>query len=161
MDQHRFPPETPDVTVRNAQPSDTDRIVQMVGRLAAHHGDASALTAEILHRDAFADPPWIHLLLAEVRGEPAGFAALFGLVKLQAGERGLELHHLYVEDACRGQGVGAALVAASRRRAQELLCRSLTVGTHPDNLKAQGFYLALGFERRDCFPPRFRLSLTE
>lgn len=159
MNQHDIPPETPAVTIRAARPSDTDRIVEMVGKLAAYHGDTSALTAGILRRDAFGAPPWLHLLLAEVRGEITGFAALYGLMKLQAAERGLELHHLFVEDGFRGLGLGAALVEASKRKARELLCHSLTVGTHPDNLKAQAFYLSLGFERRDSFPPRFRLLL--
>lgn len=155
------PLETPDVIVRAARAADTDRIVEMVDKLAAHHGDASGLTAEILRRDAFRTPPWLHLLVAEVQGAPAGFAALYGVAQLQFGARGMELHHLFVEDGYRGLGLGVALVEASADKARALLCRSLSVGTHPDNLKAQAFYLSLGFERRDSFPPRFRLMLED
>lgn len=155
------PLETPDVTVRAARPADTDRIVAMVEHLAAHHGDTSGLTAGTLRRDAFGDPPWLHLLVAEVQGRLAGFAALYGVAQLQFGTRGMELHHLFVEDGFRGLGLGLALVEASADKARALLCRSLSVGTHPDNLKAQAFYIALGFERRDSFPPRFRLTLED
>ena len=38
-------------------------------------------------------------------------------------------------------------------------CVELKVGTHPDNLTAQGYYLAQGFERQQVVGERFRLSL--
>lgn len=153
--------EVPGVRVRGARSAEAERIVQMVGRLAAHHGDAASLTSEDLLRDAFGHTPWIHLLVAEVEGELAGYAALCGLMQLQAGARGADMHHLYVEPGFRGQRVGPALVEGCKIRARALSCRYLTVGTRPDNLKAQAFYLSLGFELRPSYPPRFRMSLDD
>lgn len=145
--------------VRDARPSDTDSIVQMVGKLAAHHGDAVTLTPEDLVRDAFGEKPWIHVLVAETDGELIGYAALCGLIQLQFGVRGLDMHHLFTEEKIRGRGIGTTLVDACKTKAKALSCRYLMVGTHLDNHKAQAFYEALEFMRRDGHPPRFSLRL--
>ncbi len=146
-------------TIREARPADAARIVQMVGKLAAHHGDTPTLTADDLARDAFGETPWIHILVAESAGALIGYAALCGLIRLQFGARGMDLHHLFTEPGHRGRGVGQGLVAASRIKALSLSCRYLTVGTHPGNHRAQAFYAALGFERKDAHPPRFAMRL--
>ena len=146
-------------TIREARPADAARIVQMVGELAAHHGDTPSLTADDLARDAFGDPPWLHVLVAESAGELIGYAALCGLIQLQFGARGMDLHHLFTAPGHRGRGVGHVLVAASAIRARALSCRYLTVGTHPGNRRAQTFYEALGFQRKDAHPPRFSMRL--
>ena len=145
--------------IRDARPADAARIVQMVGMLAAHHGDRPTLTADDLARDVFGAVPWIHVLVAEAEGALIGYAALCGQAQLQFGARGMDLHHLFTEAGHRGRGVGQALVAACRIKALSLSCRVLTVGTHPGNHRAQAFYTALGFARKDAHPPRFSMPL--
>ena len=90
--------------VRMAVPSDADAIVDMAHRLSAYHGDAATLSRGDLLRDAFADPPWIYLILAEAEGMAVGYAALCRLIRLQFGTRGFDLHHLFTEPAFRGRG---------------------------------------------------------
>lgn len=145
--------------VRCARPSDAERIVQMVGKLATHHGDSPSLTVEDLVRDMSGEAPWIHVLVAEAGQELIGYAALCGLIRLQFGWRGIDLHHLFTEAAFRGSGIGRSLIEASKIKADSLACRYMTVSTHPENHKAQAFYEALGFERQDAHPPRFSISL--
>ena len=65
-------------TTHEARPTDAAHIVQMVGELAAHHGDTSSLTADGIARDALGDPPWLHVLVAESAGEMIGYTALSG-----------------------------------------------------------------------------------
>ena len=161
MEQDALPLFTPFGIVRDARRSDTDNIVQLVGKLAAHHGDDVALTSEDLARDAFGERPWIYVLVAEADGELIGYAALCGLIQLQFGTRGLDMHHLFIEGRFRGRGVGTALVDACKTKAKALSCRYLSVGTHPDNHEVQAFYEALEFMRRDCHPPRFSLRLED
>jgi len=131
----------------------------MVGMLASHHGDIPAVTTDDLSRDAFGLNPWIYVLVAEAGKELVGYAALCGLTRLQFGLRGMDMHHLFTEAAFRGRGVGQRLVEASKIKAISLSCSYLTVGTHPDNHRAQAFYAALGFERKDALPPRFSMRL--
>ncbi|MFT4150828.1 MAG: GNAT family N-acetyltransferase [Paracoccaceae bacterium] len=146
-------------TVRSAHLTDAQRIVQMVGMLASHHGDITTITVDELSRDVFGVNPWIYILVAEAGKELVGYAALCRLARLQFGLRGMDMHHLFTEATFRGRGVGHRLVEASKIMATSLSCSYLTVGTHPDNRRAQAFYAALGFERKDAHPPRFSIQL--
>ena len=146
--------------VRRARVADAARIVEMVGALAAHHGDASTLTADDLTRDAFGRRPWIHVLVADTGAALAGYAVLYGLVQLQFGARGMEMHHLFTEAGFRGRGVGCSLVDACKIEAISHACRYLAVSTDPDNRDAQAFYEARGFERRRANHSRFVIRLN-
>lgn len=159
MDQNKLPCETAFGQVRLARSEDVPQIVAMIEKLAEYHGDVPSLTAEVLQRDTFGPVPWCYVVVAEYERELIGYAALCGLMQLQFGVRGMDMHHLFVEENCRGHGVGGALVSASKVIARDLACRYMMVGTHPENTAAQVFYEALGFERRDAHPPRFSLRL--
>lgn len=159
MEQCFLPLPTSFGVIRHAHPADSHRIVQMTGQLAAHHGDTPTMTHEDLLRDLFSEKPWISVVVAEMGGQLIGYAAMCGLIKLQFGERGMDMHHLFIDSAFRGQGVGHSLVEACKIAAVTLSCRYLAVGTHPNNHEAQAFYRALGFERKDAHPPRFMIRL--
>ncbi|WP_448956103.1 GNAT family N-acetyltransferase [Labrys neptuniae] len=161
MERQALPLQTAFGAIRSARPADAERILQMVEKLAAHHGDASALTLDNLARDLFGQKPWIYMLIAEAGDKLVGYAALCGLSQLQFGARGLDIHHLFTEANFRGGGVGTSLVEGCKIKARMLSCRYLTVGTHPDNHQAQGFYESLGFARRDSHHPRFSMRLDE
>lgn len=142
--------------IRRACPGDAAALLAMVEGLAAHHGDTATLTAETLARDVFTDPPWVRVFVADA-DRLVGYAALVPLAKFQAGERGMDIHHLFVDPERRGQRIGRALVDAAIAEAQALGCRSITIGTHADNHDAQARYLAMGFQPAIPPGPRFRL----
>jgi GNAT superfamily N-acetyltransferase len=161
MEVKALPYETSFGSIREAQSNDTEEILRMVERMAAHHGDTSELVADALARDVFSAKPWVYLLVAEEKSGLIGYAALFGLAQLQFGARGLDMHHLFTETEFRGRGVGTNLVRACIYKSKALSCKYLAVGTHPDNLEAQAFYMSFGFKRRDSFPPRFIIRFDE
>lgn len=161
MQRKSLPLQTDFGTVRCAHPTDAERIVQMVGMLASHHGDIPAVTTDDLSRDAFGVNPWIYVLVAKAEKELVGYAALCGLTRLQFGLRGMDMYHLFTEPTFRGCSVGKQLVEARKIKAISLSCSYLTVGTHPDNHRAQAFYAALGFERKDSHPPCFSMQLEQ
>ena len=147
------------IVTRDAAQSDVERILSMVRALAHHHGDVPGISAKTLERDIFGEVPWIYTLVAEVDWRVVGYAALCPMIKLEMGERGIDMHHLFVEAEFRGAGIGRLLITASMAKARELSCSSITVGTHPDNANAQAVYLACGFEQRHSVSPRFRICL--
>ena len=126
--------------IRPATPDDLDRLLAMVHALAAHHGDPAACTRAALERDLFGPDAFLTVLIAE-----GGYTALYPMVSLHWGVRGMEMHHLYVDPARRGSGLGKALVEAAIARTQAEGGRFLALGTHPGNDTARGFYAALGF----------------
>ena len=147
------------IVTRSAARSDVEQILSMVQALAHHHGDIPNVSTKSLERDIFGETPWIYALVAEVDGIAVGYAALCPMIKLEVGERGIDMHHLFVEAEFRGSGIGRRLINASMAKARELNCESMTVGTHPDNANAQAVYLACGFEQRHSLTPRFRIYL--
>jgi GNAT superfamily N-acetyltransferase len=159
VERKSLPLETTFGVIREARLSDAADIVEMVGMLSTHHGDTTTLTTDILVREAFGATPWIHLLVAEVQGQVAGYAAMFGLVRLHFGTRGFDLHHLFVKSDHRSHGIGVALIDACKIKAREHSGDYLLVSTTPDNLKAQAFYVVHGFERQQTYPPKFMLQV--
>ena len=130
--------------IRRAEPSDLTGLLPLVQGLARHHADVPRLTAATLEGDLFGPDPWFQVLVADVGGL-CGYAALLPLARLQHGERGLDLHHLYVDPSRRGQGVGTALLSACEDLGRVLGCSYLIIGTHADNVAAQEFYAARGY----------------
>ena len=97
-------PRPPIVAIRHAKPRDLPELNAMILALAQHHGDASAMTPEVLERDLFGPMPWIQALVADSGEEGLiGYAILVPLYKAQEGKRGMELHHLFVRDGQRGK----------------------------------------------------------
>ncbi|WP_299779044.1 GNAT family N-acetyltransferase [uncultured Roseobacter sp.] len=146
--------------IRPVRSDDLQVVLEMVSKLADFHGDVATVTADELARDILGPHPWVRILLAEEAGKVVGYAALCPLAQMQFGARGMDMHHLYVAKSARGTGVGKALIKASEALARAEGCRYLMVGTHPDNIVAQGIYLAMGFDRLDQAGPRFRIKLA-
>jgi GNAT superfamily N-acetyltransferase len=146
--------------IRPANPTDCPALCDMIGLLAAHHGDLSAATPESLQRDLFSPHPVASILIAEISGKAAGYVALTRAIQLQAAKRTMDMHHLFVRENARGKGVGAALVKAALALAVEEDCAYLTVSTDPENSAAQGFYLTCGFAGYQPHAKRFRLDFA-
>lgn len=120
----------------------------MTSLRAAHAGDASAVGAilseftdttewiprlhsraeDLAHADRMIARGWV--TVAEHAGRVAGFAACDGH----------ELCALYVARQARGQGIGAALLAALKQQQP-----ALRLWTFQQNTRAQAFYRAHGF----------------
>ncbi|WP_160116004.1 GNAT family N-acetyltransferase [Candidatus Halocynthiibacter alkanivorans] len=176
-----------DTVTRNARTADLPQLLDMVCLLARHHHDTPELTLEQLRALIFGPDKWISVIVAEQipgtgpgtatasnAGTPpvsgacvdtgtgtslAGYAALCPRIQLQLGLRGIDLHHLFVRDGMRGQGVGSHLVKAAEKMARARGCSYMTVSTHPENITAQHIYLAQGFTRLPGAGNRFQRSL--
>lgn len=151
------PAETP--VIRAVQWADIPGLAEMVAALARHHGDTATVSRATLRRDVLGDNPWITVLVAETEGRLAGYAALVPLAQLQAGARGMDLHHLYVDPVRRGRGIGRRLIEAAKAQAARRGCGYLTVGTAAGNRAAQAVYPSCGFEALAAAGPRFRVAL--
>lgn len=141
--------------IRAAVAADQAELLAMVQALTRHHADEPLLTAESLARDVFGPEPWFRVRVAEGEAGLLGYAATLPLARLGYGARGMDLHHLFVTEAARGQGVGRALVAACEALARDLGCSYLIIGTHPGNLAAHRYYQGLGYAQMPTTALRF------
>jgi ribosomal protein S18 acetylase RimI-like enzyme len=145
--------------IRAAAPYDVPQLLGLIHGLAAHHGDASSVTETDLVRDLFGPIPWLHILVEDA-GTLRGYAALTQLARLQYGQRGMDLHHLYVRTDSRSAGLGKALLHASVNFARALHCSYLTVSALSDNVEAQAFYRKQGFTLAPVSGVRFAIDLA-
>lgn len=148
------------MTVRRAEPADISALLPLVTGLAHHHGDIAEVTAASLFRDLFTDPVWLHAFVAEDNLTIVGYAALLPLARLHLGQRGMDLHHLFVAPTARGRGIGTELLGVVLAYAKGAGCSYLTVGTQAENRAAQVFYGKKGFFRSPPAPDRFAFDLS-
>lgn len=86
-------------------------------------------------------------LLAEIDGEPAGYARLIvgSFEEGISAERPLELNRLYSHQKFLGMGVGQALIDECFARGRDLGCDVMWLGVWEYNPRAQRFYEKNGF----------------
>ena len=157
MNQTSF--KTDQIDVRRIKKSDLPRLLTMIKALAAFNSDQSTTTLDDLHRDLLGPSPWLIVFVATVEDSLIGYAALCPLAQLQFGHRGLDIHHLFVEEPYRARGIGKKLIATSLQEAKRLGCAFIKIGTSAQNHIAQKAYLAAGFELEGSRGPRFKLEL--
>ena len=114
-----------DLVLRDAIPSDAASIVDLVRELALYEKepDAAVLTVADILRDGFGPEPYFRCIMAEWEGRVAGFALYFFQYSTWEGRPALYLEDLFVRDAYRKRGIGAALF---QRLAQIALERNCT-----------------------------------
>jgi GNAT superfamily N-acetyltransferase len=151
---------SPVLTIRAARMRDLPELNEMIKLLAAHHGDAAAITPEQLERDLFGAMPWITALVAEADDRLLGYAILVPLYRAQEGQRGMDLHHLFVRDGHRGHGIGQHLVDRARETARKAGCGYLSVSAATGNVLAHRFYENMDFTARPVTGMRYLQALA-
>jgi len=145
--------------IRTALPADLPQLLALVQDLARHHGDTPLASIDSLTRDLFGPQPWAQGLVAD-EGGLIGYALMLPLMRAHLGQRGMDVHHLFVADAARGNGLGTALLRAARAHALAQGCVYLTVSTTEDNAEARDFYIHHGFAPAPPSPWRFAMDLS-
>lgn len=139
--------ETVKVTVRPAQEQDVDLIFSLIVALAEYEQAPEQVVGspELLHRWLFAEaPPAAEALIAEVDGQPAGFALFHGTFSTWECRPGLWLEDLFVLPEHRRYGVGGMLLSHVARVAVERGYTRLGWTALDWNEMALSFYRKLG-----------------
>ncbi len=134
------------IAIRPAMPADVPVILRFVHELAVfeREPDAVRATEAMLAAALFGDRPAAEAALAEMTGEPVGFALFFHNFSTWEGRRGLYLEDLYVTPAARGQGAGAALLRHLAALAVARDCARFEWSVLDWNEGAIAFYRAMG-----------------
>ena len=139
------------VTVRPATPADAGLIHQFILDLAEYEKlldtvqATEADTAAALFGDkarAFAD-------IAEIDGQPVGFALWFYNYSTFVGRHGIYLEDLFVRPSARGSGAGKALLASLARRCVDEGLGRLEWSVLDWNAPSIAFYDSLGAAAMD------------
>jgi GNAT superfamily N-acetyltransferase len=136
------------VRIRPATREDVGLLHELIRALADYERapDAVTGTPEMLARGLFGEPPAAEAVIAELEGEPAGFALFHGTFSTWECSPGLWLEDLFVRPERRGAGVGEALLRHLAAVALERGCKRLEWAALDWNELALGFYRRLGAE---------------
>ena len=137
--------------IRPATDSDVPLILELIRELAEYErlrdsvvADGATLTASL-----FGDKPDAEVVIAEWRGEPAGFALYFHNFSTFVGRKGLYLEDLFVRPQFRGHGIGRVLMRYLAQLALERNCGRFEWAVLEWNEPAIRFYRAIGAQGID------------
>jgi GNAT superfamily N-acetyltransferase len=134
------------IQIRPAIIADAELIFTLICELA----DYEKLRHEVVatfdsSRDSIFGPnSCTEVLIAQLDGEPVGFAIYFATYSTFLARQGIYLEDVYVREAKRGQGVGKQLLAAVARVAADRQCGRLEWSVLDWNKPAIDFYESLG-----------------
>ena len=137
------------VRIRAAEPPDVRQMFAWVVELAEYERarDQVTGTPALLEHALFGSRPTAEALIAELDGEPVGFALFHGSFSTWECRPGLWLEDLYVPPRHRRAGVGAALLAELAAITVQRGCTRLEWAALDWNAPALQFYEKLGAKR--------------
>ena len=135
-----------DLAIRFARAADCGTILGFIRELAEYERLAGEVTADEaqLRASLFGVRPAAEVLVAELAGEPVGFALFFQSYSTFLAKPGLYLEDLFVRPAARGRGVGGALMSACARIAMQRHYGRFEWSVLDWNEPALRFYASLG-----------------
>ena len=139
------------VTIRTATEDDVAVLHRFVVELAAAEEFPGQVHArpEDLAGALFGADPVAHALVAEVAGEPIGFALYYFAYSTIMGRRTLHLEDLYVVPEHRSRGAGRILLGELARVARQHACARFEWWVLRTNDPAISFYRRLGARELD------------
>ena len=137
--------------VRQATVADIDGLARLFNDYHRFYGqDTDILAAREFLRARFAHQQSL-LFVAEDQGESVGFTQLYPSFSSIRMRPILILSDLFVAQACRGRGVGKALLSAATDCARQVGACRLSLSTGHDNVAAQALYEREGWTRDERF----------
>lgn len=135
-------------TIRRAGPADEPRLLELIRRFYAvdgHEFDRVRVAAGLV--PLLTGDEHGQVWVADIAGEPAGYAVVTWSWSLESGGRDCILDELYVEH--RGGGTGGALLEAALAAAAESGATAAFLETEAPNDAARRFYSRHDFAAED------------
>jgi GNAT superfamily N-acetyltransferase len=145
--------------VRPLETADVPRLLELIEALADYENmprpDAEARGR--LAYDALANPPWFHVLLAELDGKVVGYAVYYFTYSTFLARPNLYLEDIFVQPDHRGEGAGLALFQACAAEAVRQRCGRMEWVVLDWNAPSLDFYKKLGARQAEEWLP-YRLD---
>lgn len=147
---------------REANKEDTQLILQFIKELAEYEKLAHEVVATEtdIQETLFGDSPKAFCMLAEVGGQPAGFALCFYNYSTFQGKPGIYIEDLYVREEYRGHGIGKGFFKILAQKAVNENCGRIQWWVLDWNEPSINFYKKMKAAPMDEWTV-FRLSENE
>lgn len=135
------------VKIRETSIKDIPLILGFIKETAQYEKmrDEVFATEESLRNSLFSDNgKKAEVVIAELNGQPVGYALYFYNFSTFTGKAGLYLEDIFVKDTVRGSGIGKLLFLHLAERAKEKGCPTMDWVCLDWNSKSIDFYKALG-----------------
>jgi len=140
---------TADVTLAPVGPGDADELLTLARAFHAEDGHPLDADGERAVREVCDGHPLACGFLVRRGGSTAGYLVLTLGYGVEYGGADAFLDDLYLTPESRGQGLGAAVMAAVDAEARRLGARAVHLVVAPGNERAQRLYRRSGFEGSD------------
>lgn len=139
------------IHLRFANTADITHILAFIRELGEYEKLADEVVADEagLATQLFGERPAAEVVIAEVDGQPAGFALFFHNFSTFLGQRGLYLEDLFVRPQFRGLGLGKRIMVHLAKLAVERDCGRFEWSVLDWNAPAIAFYRELGASPMD------------
>ena len=138
--------------IRSATTNDVSLIFSFIQKKAEFDRNIGAFSGMLqvsedkLTKSLFGAIPFSYVLFAELLGREVGFALYGFRYSSFAGQPSIWLDDLYVDEAIRSQGAGAALMERLAQIAKKHDCTHLAWNADARNIRGLSFYDRLGAE---------------
>ncbi|MDK2970910.1 MAG: hypothetical protein PWP23_665 [Candidatus Sumerlaeota bacterium] len=141
-----MPDKKTDIRFRPATPADIPAIVKMIHELAVYERapEECHATEANTARELFGAKPHAEALIAEVNGQPAGYAIFFHNYSTWEAAPGLYLEDVYVRPTFRRRGLGRMFLTTLAAIARERGCHRFEWSVLDWNKPARDFYEQMG-----------------
>ncbi len=132
--------------IRDAVATDVPEILAMIRELADYERLSHQVlaTAESLAASLFGPNPCAQAMIAEIEGQPAGYAMFFYTFSTFVGKRGLFVEDVFVRPRYRRKGIGREFFRRLAQRAVQRNCGRMEFSVLDWNKPALDFYQSLG-----------------
>jgi ribosomal protein S18 acetylase RimI-like enzyme len=131
---------------------DVDRVVAMMAKLYSQGNDAfDAGRVRRATMALLAEPEFGGVWTIEADGAEAGYLVFVMGYSLEFGGRFGLLDELYIEEACRGRGIGKHAMAFAEKQCQARGWGALRLEVGQHNERAIALYSSAGFDMHDRF----------
>lgn len=136
----------PGLALRPATADDAALILRFIIELAVYEKEPDAVVTDQtgIAASLFGEGATAKALIAELDGQPVGYAVWFASYSTWLGRSGLYLEDLYVTPALRGRGVGRAILRHLAQRAVVSGCGRMEWSVLDWNAPAIAFYESVG-----------------
>jgi predicted N-acetyltransferase YhbS len=129
------------ITIREAQPEDAYRLVELIS-LLAHKVDAAGVAKRLEQLGAAG----LSQLVAVEDGEVVGLCGLHRMTAIHRNRPVGRITILVVAESARGKGVGRALVEAAETKLRKAGCGLIEITSNDWLVEAHRFYRKIGYE---------------
>ena len=152
--------------IRTATIEDVETLFDLIKKLARYEKkepEEIGLTIEKIQKHGFGKNPYFQTLIADYDKKSVGYALYFFTYAATAGNPILYLEDLFVEESCRGKGIGKSLLSHLAKLALKEDCCRMEWHAFTWNQAALSFYEGLGsIPKTDLVQVRLSaLSLAE